>query len=240
MNPALRRSAAHVFVESLDAPVLSADDLHHLARVLRLRDREVVSVSDGAGEWRSCRFAAGGELVVDGEIMADPAPAPPITVGFAIPKGDRPEWIVQKLTEIGVDTIVVLHAERSIVRWEAGKAARHIDRLGKVTREAAMQSRRTRLPQLIGPVSVSDLLAGGSGGVGQARVVSPVALAEPDGDLLELTRPTVLIGPEGGWTDAEREAVGVTVGLGDTILRVETAAIVVAARLTDQRERARP
>ena len=60
MNGALRRSAAHAFVGSLAAPTLDEADLHHLVRVLRLRDGEVVSVSDGHGAWRLCRLSAGG------------------------------------------------------------------------------------------------------------------------------------------------------------------------------------
>lgn len=237
MNPALRRSAAHVFVESLAAPVLEPDDQHHLVRVLRLRDGEVVSASNGTGNWRLCRLAAGGELVVDGEIFAEPEPSPRITVGFAIPKGDRPEWIVQKLTEIGVDRIILLHTGHSIVRWDSTKAARNMGRLGTIAREAAMQSRRVRLVELFGPLAVADVV-GEHGEFGNVQVSAPenVALAEPDGGRIDLSRPTVLIGPEGGWTAVELAAFGATVSLGPTILRVETAAIVAAARLCDLRD----
>ena len=78
MNPHLRGSAAHVFVESLDSPVLSDDDSHHLFRVLRLRDGETVTVSDGRGSWRPC-VARAGSVVVDGAVEAVPAP-PAVTI----------------------------------------------------------------------------------------------------------------------------------------------------------------
>ncbi|MCU1366098.1 MAG: Ribosomal small subunit methyltransferase, partial [Ilumatobacteraceae bacterium] len=83
MNPALRRSAAHVFVESLTSPVLGDDDRHHLATVLRLRTGEPVSASDGEGGWRICRFDGFGDLSPDGEIVTEPPPSTPITIGFA-------------------------------------------------------------------------------------------------------------------------------------------------------------
>ena len=240
MNPALRRSAAHAFVASLTDPVLEPDDLHHLARVLRLRDGEVVSVSNGTGSWRLCRFAGGGELVVDGEIFVEPEPSPPITIGFAVPKGERPEWIVQKLTEIGVDRIILLDAAHGVVRWDAERAARNVARLSKVAREAAMQSRRVRVVELLGPVTVAEVVAGaGRGGNAQVNMPSSVAVAEPGGASIDLTRPTILIGPEGGWTAAEVSQAGATVSLGTTILRVETAAIVAAAQLAMQRDAGR-
>jgi 16S rRNA (uracil1498-N3)-methyltransferase len=236
VNPALRRSAAHVFVDSLAAPFLEPDDRHHLGRVLRLRDGEVVSVSNGTGEWRLCRFADDGRLLVAGEILAEPARVPAISIGVAIPKGERPEWIVQKLTEIGVDRIIFLHAAHSVVRWEPARAARNMERLGKVAREAAMQSRRVRLVELDGPLTIGEVLSGPTRAEDHQLTAVDVALAEPDGAPLDLDRPTVLIGPEGGWSPAELAMCGATVSLGPTILRVETAALVAAARLVDLRE----
>ncbi|MCU1397056.1 MAG: rsmE [Acidimicrobiales bacterium] len=225
MNPALRRSAAHVFVESLASPVLGDDDRHHLATVLRLRTGEAVSASDGAGGWRTCRFDASGNLSPDGEIVTEPPATTPITIGFALAKGDRPEWIVQKLTEIGVDHILVVRAERAIVRWEPAKADRQLDRLRKVAREASMQSRRVRLPSVSGPFGVDALDAG-------------AAFAEPGGGAVTLESPIIIVGPEGGWTSGELATAPRTVSLGSTVLRVETAALVAAAQLAALRERA--
>ena len=212
-----------MFVESLAAPALDDDDQHHLARVLRLRDGESVSASDGCGYWRMCRFAGHGVLEADSEITHEPAPSVPITIGFALPKGDRPEWIVQKLTEIGVDRMIVLHAARSVVRWEPDRAERNVAKLRRVAREAAMQSRRVWLPTIEGPLTPS-VVGTSVPGVG-------VALAEPDGSPLTLSTTTVLIGPEGGWTDDELGAHPVHVRLGSSVLRVETAALVAAAQL---------
>lgn len=217
MNPLLRSSAAHVFVSSLSSPVPEPDDAHHLFRVLRLRDGEVVTVSDGQGGWR-CTEVAGTTLRPTGDEVRE-APAKHCTIAAAIPKGDRLEWMVQKLTEIGVSRIILVHCARSVVRWPAERAERQLNRLGRVAREAAAQSRRTWLPVLEGPLAFASV-AGLHGAV----------LADPDGEPL-VAASVVVIGPEGGFTDAELGAGQARARLAETVLRVETAAILAAARV---------
>lgn len=219
------RAAAHVFVADLDAPVLAGDDAHHLSRVLRLRAGEVVTASDGAGRWRACSFTDGPALAVAGEVVSEAAPAPAITIGFALTKGERPEWTVQKLTEVGVDRIVPVAAARSVVRLAGDRAAAQHRRWQKVAREAAMQSRRVWLP-VVDPVTpFATAVAGAS-----------VAIAEAGGEAPSLARPAVLVGPEGGWSEEELAAAdacgAARVGLGPTILRAETAALAVAVVLS--------
>ncbi|HEX7132340.1 MAG TPA: RsmE family RNA methyltransferase [Iamia sp.] len=212
----------HVFVADLDRPVLDDHDRHHLAKALRLRAGDAFTVSDGAGRWRPARF--GPEIELDGEIEAAPAPLPAVTVGLAPVKGQRPEWAVQKLTELGVDAIWLLVADRSVVRWEGERGAGHAERLARVVREAAMQSRRCHLPE----VRVGMTIA-------QATATAPateVALADPGGAPPSLARPVILVGPEGGWSDAERAGAPSVVGLGPTILRAETAAVAAGTLLT--------
>lgn len=220
MNPALRHSAAHVFVDSLEAPELHPDDAHHLLRVLRLRDGEVVTVSDGHGSWRPTQVA-GGALLPTGPVVAEPE-GTTVTIATAIPKGDRLDWMVQKLTELGVERIVLLHCDRSVVRWEGERAARQLARVRKVAREAAMQSRRTRLPEITGPATFASVVA-------QQGVV----LAEPDGlALSELAAlpSVVVIGPEGGFSAEELLHPVPRARLSEHILRVETAALLAAVR----------
>src|SRR5437764_7952354 len=168
---------AHVCVSDLEAPEVDAADRHHLARVLRLRPGEMLTASDGAGGSRQCQWTAEGRMAVAGPIELSARPAPLITVAFAVTKGDRPEWAVQKLTEAGVDAIIPLVAARSVVRWDGDRAGRHIDRLRKVGREAAMQSRRVWLPTIGGPQSFDDLVAGAKA----AGHLGHLALAEPGG-----------------------------------------------------------
>jgi 16S rRNA (uracil1498-N3)-methyltransferase len=239
-----RGSAAHVFVDDITAPVLGEDDHRHLLRVLRLRTGEAVSVADGTGWWRPCRLAGDGALEPTGDAIAFAAPSPTITVAMAVPKGDRPEWAVQKLTELGVDRIVVLAAERGVVRWDGERAGRHLDRLAAVARAAAMQSRRLTLPAIEGPTTLASLVSSArsasSGSLassapsapsGSLAGGSPVVLAEPGGGPPSLAGPTIAIGPEGGWSAGELALDLPRVSLAPTILRSETAAVVAATLL---------
>ena len=173
-----------------------------------------------------CTFATGGALEPAGDVERTPAPAPAIGVGFALVKGEKPEWIVQKLTECGVDRILPFVAERSVVRWDAHKAARNLERLRRVAVEAAMQSRRVFLPEVAPLQPFTAALA-----------IPGAALADPDGDGPDVaTAPVVLVGPEGGWSATERAAAGRLVRLGPTILRAETAALAAGVLLSALRE----
>jgi len=213
MHEALRRSAGHVLVADVAAPVLDDATTHHLGRVLRLRDGAAVTITDGAGHWRACRWVA-ADVDPCGDVIAEPRPAE-VTVAAAPPKGDRLDWLVQKVTEVGVGRLVLLEAERSVVRWDGARAERQLARLRRVATEAAMQSRRVWLPELCGPVPA-------------AAVLTTSAVAEPDGRPVGAGDRSIAIGPEGGWSPSELALAADRVSLGATVLRVETAAVVAA------------
>jgi 16S rRNA (uracil1498-N3)-methyltransferase len=217
------RGVPLAFVADLDAPVLDSADHHHLARVLRLRVGDPVSVSDGCGAWRPARFAESPEA--DGDVRQVSAPVPAITLVFALPKGDRPEWIVQKGTELGIDRFVPMHTARSVVRWEGAKAVKQIERLQRIAREAAMQSRRAWLPEIDSPRAFAQCVS-----------LDGAVVAEPGGAPPQLDRATILIGPEGGFTEDELAIAPATVGLSSLVLRVETAALAAAAIFTALRD----
>jgi 16S rRNA (uracil1498-N3)-methyltransferase len=193
--------------------------------VLRLPPGSEVTAADGAGRWRPCHLTGGDTLAVDGPEVVDARPEPPLTVAFALVKGNRPELVVQKLTELGVDSIVPFVAARSVVRWDATKAIRQADRLKDIARQAAMQCRRTRLPA-VAPVATFGEVAAHDG----------AALADADGEAPTLGLPVVLVGPEGGWTSAERSSGLPIVRLGGHVLRAETAAIAAGVLLTALRD----
>jgi 16S rRNA (uracil1498-N3)-methyltransferase len=227
-------AVAMVFVDDPAAPVLTQGDAHHLLDVLRLRPGELVVASDGTGSWVPCRLVAttGGRsarhvdlaavVEVDGPVTTDPRPEPAVTVAFAPTKGDRPEWVTQKLTELGVDRIVPIRAARSVVRWEGERGARAVERLRRVAREASAQCRRPWLPHVEEVVAL-DQLGAELGGV--------PSLAQPGGDPPTLRRPVLAVGPEGGWDQAELDRFGAGTGLGPTVLRAETAAVAAGALL---------
>jgi 16S rRNA (uracil1498-N3)-methyltransferase len=217
----LRRAAAHVVVDDVASPRLSADALHHLGRVLRLRRGEIVTVTDGAGRWRRTEFTGGG-VAPTGEVVTERRPDPRLTIAVAPPKGERLEWLVGKCTEVGIDRLVLLEAEHSIVRWPEDRAVRQLDRLRRVAAEAASQSRRVWLPELAGPTPAIELLPG-------------FAAAEPGGRPLRADDTAVAIGPEGGWAPKELEVAASEVSFGPNVLRVETAAVAAAVLMVSLR-----
>jgi len=224
LGPADHAAEAHAFVPDLDHPELDDGDRHHLERVLRLRTGASITLSDGAGRWRPARF--GPAVEPDGPVVEVAAPQPSITIAFALVKGERPELVVQKLTELGVDRVELFVARRSVVRWDDDRAAHHLDRLQRVAREASMQSRRVRLPAVVWSATF-DAVAGTSG----------AALAERHGEPVGLDHPVVLVGPEGGWSPEELGYGLHRVVLGPHVLRAETAAIVAGALLVAARMR---
>ncbi len=209
-----------VFVADVEAPVLAADDERHLRGSLRLRDGASISLADGFGRFRSARL--GPELDVTGDVRIEPTPRWELTVAFAPIKAQKPEWLVTKLTELGVDRIVPMVTERAVVRWDDKKAARLAERFTTTVREAAMQCRRSRLPIVEAPITVAAAVARGA------------VLADPDAAPLGPADRFVAIGPEGGWSP--NELLGApTVGLPGQILRAETAVIVAGAMLAAHR-----
>jgi 16S rRNA (uracil1498-N3)-methyltransferase len=208
-----------VFVDDLARPVLPDADAHHLRRVLRVRPGDEITVADGRGRWRRVRFA--DHLEVAGEVVAAVRERPEVAVGFALVKGTRPELIVQKLTELGIDRIVPFQAERSVVRWDDVKVDRAHGRLEAVARSAAAQSHRPWLP-IVEPATDLAELAARPG----------AAMADRDGVAPTLDHPLLLVGPEGGWSSAERALGLPTVRLGAAVLRAETAALTAGALLT--------
>lgn len=213
-----RLAAAQVFVQDLATPELSDADSHHLSRVLRLADGSAVCATDGAGGWRLGTLVA-GSLAELQETNREPERTPTLTVGFAAPKGDRTEWAVRKLTEVGVDRIVLLQAERSVVRWDAKRSEKQLTKANRWTLESSRQCRRLWLPTL--EIATPDRFTG-------------AVIADAGGRQVASADTAILVGPEGGWTNEEREGREF-VGLGEHILRTETAAVLAGSAMTSLR-----
>ncbi len=212
--------------------VLAGDEARHLARVLRAKPGDMVTLFDGQGRAWPARVTTIGRSEVEleaGEPVVEPHAAGPIlTLAMALPKGERQKWLVEKLTELGVARLVPLVTERGVA--EATPAA--IDRLKRGVIEACKQCGRNRLMEISEPLTVSGVVA--------AKPADAIGLvADPTGGPLPSTawqtasEVLALVGPEGGFSDAERTialAVGFqAVSLGPHILRVETAAVALAA-----------
>ena len=162
------------------------------------------------------------------QVAQEDPPAVRLTLGVVVPKSERPEWLVQKATEIGIDRIVLLESRRSVVRWSDERAAKSSTACAGSQPRPLQQSRRVYVPEIESPIPVAELLA-----------AEDVALAEPGASELAADDHTVAIGPEGGWDPEELAAARRTVHLGDTVLRVETAALVAATLMAAHRRVAR-
>lgn len=220
----LRSTSAHVLVDSgglVAGGEATIDDEteHHLRRVLRLRDGDVVSVTDGQGRWCLAVVVVDGNalrLEASTPVVVESAPTRTITIAAAMPKGDRLDWMVQKVTELGVDRLVLLHAEHSVVRWKPDRVEHQLARLQRIADEALRQSRRVQRMTIDAPVTATDVL-------GQ------FVAAEPGGRTLRAGDTAVAVGPEGGWSASELAVCRDRIDLGPTILRTETAAVAVSA-----------
>jgi 16S rRNA (uracil1498-N3)-methyltransferase len=236
---------------------LSQEESRHLTSVLRLAANDEVRVFDGEGREFLCVVMAATDrsksrkAVLEVRARMEPPCAESwleMTLCVALLKGEKFETVVQKATELGVARIVPVETARADVKLARGSRAaetsKRVERWRRIAVEASKQSGRARLPLIDAPQSLADVLKRESGSVGTETATQRLMFAERGGrGLLEIVREwrekparvVALVGPEGGWEDAEIEAArGVgwqVVTLGGRILRAETAGVVVAALL---------
>ncbi|MEX2172607.1 MAG: RsmE family RNA methyltransferase [Pirellulales bacterium] len=216
--------------------VLEGDEAHHLLHVMRAGPGARVVLFDGSGwefdaEVKSCQRRT-VELDVLSRREVNRELSHRLVMGVALPKGDRQKWLVEKLTELGVTELVPLNTERSVA--QPGGAA--IERLARTVIEASKQCGRNRLMQISRARTFADFVNSATTGGSVQRII-----AHPTGRILtELVHRggqdiVCTVGPEGGFTDAEHDTALVegweAVSLGPRILRIETAAIALAASL---------
>ena len=213
-----------------DTARLEGDEARHLARVMRAKTGDTVELFDGQGtSWTATVQAIQRNHVslrLDQKQSETISNKPIITLAVALPKGDRQKWLIEKITELGTDSLVPLTTTRSV----AEPTAAAISRLQRGVIESCKQSGRNRLLEITQPQSLHNLLTTSSANL---RI-----LACPDGTPMQsiLLKPVdnilIVIGPEGGFTDEEirtANASGFTqMSLCQNILRIETAAIAAA------------
>jgi 16S rRNA (uracil1498-N3)-methyltransferase len=240
-DPADANAVAHVFVDALDdRHEVSGDDGHHLQRVRRLTPGEFVTAADGSGAWRSYEVAdvAAGRLTLAarGDVERACEPRIGVSVAVALTKGGLDD-VVAGVTELGVERVTPVRTARTVARWDDHRAQRAVARLRSVAREAAMQSRRARIP-IVDEVVDLAMLAQRSGLVVADRAgVSASELARP-GE----AGWTVLVGPEGGLAPDELAVLAPAprLRLGPHVLRAATAPLAAVAMLTGEAMRMRP
>jgi 16S rRNA (uracil1498-N3)-methyltransferase len=231
--PSEADAAAHVFVEALDDRCeIGGRDGHHLERARRLTAGERITAADGSGHWRVYEVVgvASGAITIEARSDRIDEPVPRVGVGLAVAltKGGLDD-VVAAVTELGVVRVTPVRTARTVVQWDGRRAATAVSRLRTVAREASMQSRRARLPEIDDVVDLAAMTMVPDLALADPRGVAPEALPAPAGALR-----TVLVGPEGGLAPDELDLFdGVPrLRLGPHVLRATTAPIAAVAVLT--------
>ena len=234
----------------MTAPVFFVSDLDGLSRaerfeftgpdakhvmVKRIEKGERLDLVDGRGKRARARLVeASSSLVIVqiDEVVFEPEGSPRITLIQALAKNGRDELAIEMATELGVDRVIAWQAERSIVRWQGKKQERGLQKWVNVLQAAAKQSRRARVPALEFAANAAAAIAQVEG---TQLIVMHESATEPITGLTDLGAKeyALVVGPEGGITDAEleqfKQAGANIVLVGDIVMRVSTA---VAAGLT--------
>jgi 16S rRNA (uracil1498-N3)-methyltransferase len=217
------------FVERNGArAAIVGDDARHLARSLRARVGEEIEVLDPAGLMLTLRLDRVSPDRVEGVVVAerahDPEPAARIVIAIAHLPAPALELVLSRCTEAGACGFHIVQADRSVARGSKP------ERWRTICREAAMLAGRLAVPEVAGPSSLDEVLA---------RSEHPVMLSRTASlRLSELAEPlnfTLLVGPEGGWSERELARVQLQATLGPRNLRADTAALFALATALSRR-----
>jgi 16S rRNA (uracil1498-N3)-methyltransferase len=216
--------------------LLAGDEAHHLAQVMRAKVGDEVVLFDGSGAEFPARVAAIGRkearLAVLGRREVDRMPRRRVTLGVALPKGERQKWLVEKITELGAAMLVPLVTAHGVAQPTDAAC----ERLARAALEAAKQCGRNRLLEIAAPIDARQWFA--QAPATALRLIAHPPEADSAAPFPAIDRDEVFaaIGPEGGFSQDELAAAQEhgwqRVSLGERILRVETAAIALAALLT--------
>jgi 16S rRNA (uracil1498-N3)-methyltransferase len=210
---------------------IKGEEAHHLSRVLRVEPGQKFEISDNQNVYLAEVESARKDLVSFAIVEKIEADAPSVRVALlaSLIKFEHFEWLIEKATELGVEQVIPVVAERS-EKGLAAAAQKRVVRWRRIARESSEQSRRAKLPLIEPAVNFGNALQNQA----DYRYVLEEASAPPILSLfpeacLAVDRVALLVGPEGGWTDRERAEIAAVgwsaVSLGPAILRAETAAI---------------
>jgi 16S rRNA (uracil1498-N3)-methyltransferase len=209
--------------------VIVGDDARHLARSLRARVGEEIEVVDPAGLMLTLRLDHVSLDRVEGSVVAErahnPEPAAKIVIAIAHLPGPALELVLSRCTEAGAYAFHIIQADRSVARGAKP------ERWRTICREAAMLAGRFAIPAVAGPSTLDEVLEQSTFPVMLSRT-APVSLT----DMSEPRDLTLLVGPEGGWSEKEMARVELKATLGPRNLRADTAALVALATALSRRD----
>lgn len=218
---------------------LSGPVVHYILDVLRMQPGEKMEFVTDDGVIARVRITEAGDgwlKVVAEKILSEPhEPKCCVTLAQGLAKGEKMDFVLQKAVEIGAGRIIPVAMGNCVMRLEGEKSFRKLERWQKIVQNAAQQSKRDRIPELLPVSSFAEALQGNYDLIlvayeGETRVMLKDVLR--GGDYRNIL---VLIGPEGGMTEEELDlaskAGARTVSLGRRILRTETAGLVVLSNI---------
>ena len=219
---------------------LSEEEAHHVRKVLRGKSGDVLEVVDATGSLFSAELREGPQAAILEKLEGAGERRTRVALYQAIPKGKHMDFVVEKCTEVGVDVIVPLVSERSVVRpgVRPGAGDGKANRWRRVAQAAARQSLQLKIPEVAEPASFGEALRG----VGDSGIL----LHNEEGlppleDTIGGAGVSLFVGPEGGWGEEEvglaRDAGFSVASLGPYRLRSETAGIVATSRARAALER---
>jgi len=215
---------AHILVDDIEKPELSEEKQHHLIKVRRIKAGCNVTATDGRGAWGVFRFT-GESLENTDALYHSEEREPALTIAIAITKSGKPDLAVQKLTELGVDELILFTAENSIPIWSESKQSKNQRRLNRIIQSALEQSRGIWLPKLSFLPSFADVAQ-----------ITGMTMADYGGEQITASCKCLAIGPEGGWSPAEYSLNLPKVSLSHQVLRAETSAIVAGSLMSAFRD----
>lgn len=216
---------------------IQGSDLKHLSQVLRLRRGDIIRVFDGYGMEYTARLAEIGKemaVAVIEEVFETVAePRIRLTLYQGLPKMEKMELIIQKAVELGVDRIVPVITQRTVVQLDGPSAEKRLARWNRIAVEATKQCGRAFVPKVSMPLTLKEILGNFEG------YDLAIALYENEKkglkellkcyNISDVGKMALFVGPEGGFAPEEADAMHqfgiMTAGLGCRILRTETAAI---------------
>ena len=221
-----------------DCAVIEGEEARHISRVLRMKKGDSVTLCDGEGMFYEAELSDFSEKSVTAKIIsskrAQTEPRVELTIFQGVPKNPKLETIIQKVTEIGAVRIVPVDAKRCVAKLDKGSK---VDRLRKIAKEAAKQSKRGIIPVVADACSFKEAVKMAA----EADLMLIAYEEETEVSLKAAIRGkepklvSVMIGPEGGFEKEEvlfaKEAGAISVTLGKRILRTETAPIAVSAAI---------
>ena len=210
--------------------ILEDGDVHHLLHVMRAKSGEEIEVvADGKLYSSIVKSLSPLDIEISYEIPLDSELKSEVTLFFALAKGDKIDFVVQKATELGVSKIILIKTERNVVKYDDKNIEHKLERFRKIAKEASEQSHRLKVPEIVGVVDINNIPDELLSDINLLAYEKEAGNTSSFYDNITNQSISVMIGPEGGFSEKEVNKLVSKgfrlISLGKRILRTETAAV---------------